>query len=144
MTTPAGPPPGERQPASAGPAGGSGDDRVDSRDRLGPAAAGTAGTGEAAGPADRESHASLLAEDERHGIVTRWKAIQADFVDEPRRAVAEADALVTELMQRLAATFAREHTELEQRWAGGTEVSTEDLRQSLRRYRSFFERLLAA
>jgi hypothetical protein len=55
-----------------------------------------------------------------------------------------ADALVAELMQRLAVMFAAERAEPEQRWAGGGQVSTEDLRQRLRRYRSFFERLLAA
>ena len=47
-------------------------------------------------------------------------------------------------MQRLAAMFATERAELENRWAGGDQVSTEDLRQGLRLYRSFFERLLAA
>jgi hypothetical protein len=65
-------------------------------------------------------------------------------VDEPEQAVQQADALVAELMQRLAAMFAVEGTEFEQRWVGGGQVSTEDLRQGLRRYRSFFERLLAA
>jgi hypothetical protein len=65
-------------------------------------------------------------------------------VDEPRKAVQEADALVAELMQRLAQTFAAEREDLESRWSGGDDVSTEDLRHGLRRYRSFFERLLAA
>jgi hypothetical protein len=90
------------------------------------------------------SHASLLEDGELQSITMRWKDIQAEFVDEPSAAVQEADALVAELMQRLAAMFASERAELETRWAGGNEVSTEDLRQGLRRYRSFFERLLAA
>jgi hypothetical protein len=95
----------------------------------------------AAGPGAR---ASLLEDGELQSITTRWKDIQAEFVDEPELAVREADALVAELMQRLAAMFATERAELEKRWAGGHQVSTEDLRQGLRRYRSFFERLLAA
>jgi hypothetical protein len=95
-------------------------------------------------PAGRGSRASLLEDGELRGITMRWKDIQAEFVDEPATAVKEADALVAELMQRLAAMFAAERAELETRWAGGNEVSTEDLRQGLRRYRSFFERLLAA
>ena len=95
----------------------------------------------AAGPGPR---ASLLEDGELQSITTRWKDIQAEFVDEPEQAVQEADALVAELMQRLAAMFATERAELEKRWAGGHQVSTEDLRQGLRRYRSFFERLLAA
>ena len=88
--------------------------------------------------------ASLLEDGELQSITMRWKDIQAEFVDEPEQAVQQADALVAELMQRLAAMFATERTELEKRWAGGHQVSTEDLRQGLRRYRSFFERLLAA
>jgi hypothetical protein len=88
--------------------------------------------------------ASLLEDGELQSITMRWKDIQAEFVDEPTKAVQEADALVAELMQRLAAMFATERAELENRWAGDNQVSTEDLRQGLRRYRSFFERLLAA
>ena len=86
----------------------------------------------------------MLEDDELQSMTMRWKDIQAEFVDEPREAVQEADALVAELMQRLAAMFAGERAGLEERWAGGNQVSTEDLRQGLRRYRSFFERLLAA
>ncbi len=76
--------------------------------------------------------------------MARWKDIQAGFVDEPRAAVHDADVLVADLMQRLAQMFASERKQLESRWAGGNDVSTDDLRHSLRRYRSFFERLLAA
>ena len=94
--------------------------------------------------ADPEPRASLLEDYELQSMTMRWKDIQAEFVDEPREAVQEADALVAELMQRLAAMFAGERAGLEERWAGGNRVSTEDLRQGLRRYRSFFERLLAA
>ena len=96
------------------------------------------------GATDPGQHASLLDDSELQSITMRWKDIQAEFVDEPTTAVKEADALVAELMQRLAATFATERHELENRWASGNEVSTEDLRQGLRLYRSFFERLLAA
>jgi hypothetical protein len=121
----------------------------DARLAAGPAASGQAGRGApdaengsvAAGPGPR---ASLLADGELQSITMRWKDIQAEFVDEPETAVQQADALVAELMQRLAAMFAAERTGLEQRWAGGGQVSTEDLRQGLRRYRSSFERLLAA
>ena len=88
--------------------------------------------------------AQLLADDELHSIQARWKDIQAEFVDEPQSAVQQADALVADLMQRLARMFATEREQLESQWASGNDVSTEDLRHSLRRYRSFFERLLAA
>ena len=111
----------------------------------GQAVPGAADSGDRGGvPAGRGSRASLLEDGELRGITMRWKDIQAEFVDEPRKAVQEADALVAEMMQRLAVMFATERAELENRWAGGDQVSTEDLRQGLRRYRSFFERLLAA
>jgi hypothetical protein len=93
---------------------------------------------------EAEPQAQLLEADELQGVILRWKEIQAQFVDEPRSAVQDADALVADLMQRLARTFAAERAQLESRWASGEDVSTEDLRQGLRRYRSFFERLLAA
>ena len=91
-----------------------------------------------------QAPAQLLEGDEMQSMRAQWKDIQAEFVDEPRKAVQDADALVADLMQRLAQMFAGERDQLESRWAGGGEVSTEDLRDGLRRYRSFFERLLAA
>jgi hypothetical protein len=93
---------------------------------------------------DHETHAQLLERDEMQGVIQRWKEIQAQFVDEPRSAVQNADALVADLMQRLASMFAAERDQLESRWTSDGDVSTEDLRQGLQRYRSFFERLLAA
>ena len=108
-----------------------------------PAPAGRPGDGGSIA-ADSGSHASLLDDGELQNMTMRWRDIQAEFVDEPATAVREADALVAELMQRLATMFATERAELENRWAGGNQVSTEELRQGLRLYRSFFERLLAA
>jgi hypothetical protein len=101
-------------------------------------------TGPGPQAADPAPQASLLDDDELQSMTMRWKDIQAEFVDEPTTAVREADALVAELMQQLAVMFATERAELENRWAGGNQVSTEELRQGLRLYRSFFERLLAA
>jgi hypothetical protein len=73
----------------------------------------------------------------------RWDTIQAGFVDEPRRAVEAADSLVAAAMKRLAETFADERQSLETQWDRGDDVSTEDLRLALRRYRSFLGRLLS-
>jgi hypothetical protein len=73
----------------------------------------------------------------------RWTKAQTHFVDEPRRAVEDADHLVAETVKHLAESFAAERTGLEGQWARGDQVSTEDLRQILRRYRSFFDRLLS-
>jgi hypothetical protein len=93
---------------------------------------------------DAEPRAQLIEGEELQGVITRWRDIQARFVDEPRSAVQDADALVADLMQRLARMFAVERDQLESRWTSGEDVSTEELRQGLQRYRSFFERLLAA
>jgi hypothetical protein len=84
----------------------------------------------------------LFHDDEGRGFRTRWEAIQTGFVDEPRKAVEQADALVSETIKRLSDVFAEERTSLEQHWGRGENVSTEDLRIALKRYRSFFERLL--
>ena len=73
----------------------------------------------------------------------RWTDVQTGFVDEPRSAVEGADALVAEVMKRLADGFATERQALEAQWSRGDDVSTEDLRVALRRYRSFFDRLLS-
>ena len=73
-----------------------------------------------------------------------WSRVQADFVDQPRRAVQEADKLVADLTKRLIVGFAGERSRLEKQWDRGDEVSTEALRVALQRYRSFFDRLLKA
>lgn len=92
----------------------------------------------------RAGHEPLLPSDQTERFTSRWQEIQTSFVDQPRDAVAEADALVADLMQRLAASFSQERERLEGQWDRGDDVSTEDLRVALTRYRSFFDRLLAA
>jgi len=86
----------------------------------------------------------LLPSDQTARYTDRWQTIQASFVDEPRQAVEQADGLVADLMQRLAASFSEERERLESQWDRGDDVSTEDLRVALTRYRSFFDRLLSA
>ncbi len=86
----------------------------------------------------------LLAQGDAADFRAQWESIQAGFVDEPRSAVEQADALVATLMQRLADMFSQERKGLESQWDRGSDVSTEDLRVALQRYRSFFDRLLSA
>jgi hypothetical protein len=85
---------------------------------------------------------SLLNHDESEGFRLRWNEIQAKFVDEPRTAVQQADGLVTDVVDQITKMFFREHGDLELQWKQGNEVSTEDLRQALQHYRSFFNRLV--
>jgi hypothetical protein len=85
----------------------------------------------------------LFTNDEAQTFHLRWKEVQASFVDQPRKAVEQADSLVAATMKRLAEVFAEERTNLEHQWDRGDNVSTEDLRVALQRYRSFFQRLLS-
>jgi hypothetical protein len=86
----------------------------------------------------------LLPRSENEGFQGRWETIQTGFVDEPRQTVEQADELVAEVMRRLAEGFADERERLETQWGRGEDVSTEDLRIALQRYRGFFQRLLSA
>jgi hypothetical protein len=96
-------------------------------------------------PTDNDAvNEPLLPPDQTSVFTSRWEEIQTGFVDEPRESVQQADALVADLMQRLASSFAEERKQLEGQWDQGDDVSTEDLRVALTRYRSFFERLLSA
>jgi hypothetical protein len=87
--------------------------------------------------------ASLFLEEEAQKLRSGWSQIQTGFVDNPRQAVEEADHLVAQTIKRLAEVFAEERNRLEQQWSRGDNVSTEDLRLALQRYRSFFDRLLS-
>ena len=85
----------------------------------------------------------LLSPDDGNDFRSRWQDIQTSFVDEPRRAVAQADELVAEIMQNLAKSFSEQRSRLESVWEHSETVSTEDLRVALRSYRSFLDRLLS-
>jgi len=84
----------------------------------------------------------LFSESEMGDFLSQWSKVQTGFVDEPRRTVEDADKLVAAVMQRLVEGFANERSGLEKQWESGDNVSTEDLRLALQRYRSFFDRLL--
>ena len=92
---------------------------------------------------EEKTSAALLPGSEAQAFHSRWDAIQSRFVDEPRKAVEDADNLVANAIQRLAQIFSDERSELEKQWSRGDEVSTEDLRVALQRYRAFFSRLLS-
>lgn len=92
----------------------------------------------------------------------QWLAVQAGFVDDPARTVAEADALVAQVMRDrgypvdeweerydmvsvdhpdLADNYRVAHA-IHERGAGDTDVSLDDLREAFQRYRSLFDELL--
>jgi hypothetical protein len=90
-----------------------------------------------------EESEPLLAAEHSADFQLRWEQVQTRFVDEPRGAVEDADELVANLMQQLAEGFAQARERLEAQWGRGEAISTEDLRVALKRYRSFFQRLLS-
>lgn len=109
-----------------------------------PAEADAASPVPTSGPPMAEASATpLLSSDDVQGFRSRWDTIQTGFVDEPRRSVEQADQLVAEAIKRLAEGFAAERDKLEAQWDRGDDISTEDLRVALQRYRAFFDRLLS-
>ncbi len=97
-----------------------------------------------AGTAQREMEQEpLFSKDQIDRFRNRWNDVQTSFVDDPRHAVEQADNLVADLMKQLAESFANQRSNLENQWSRGDNVSTEDLRVALKRYRSFFGRLLS-
>ena len=93
--------------------------------------------------AEQSAHAALFDEHEAADLRGRWQRIQGEFVDDPHASVEQADKLVATAIQRLAEIFANEKSNLEGTWSRGGEISTEDMRQAVRRYRSFFDRILS-
>jgi hypothetical protein len=91
----------------------------------------------------QEPNLPLFAQNDTLDFRSRWEKIQIGFVDEPRKAVEQADELVACAIKRLADVFAAERNKLEGEWDKSDNVSTEDLRVALRRYRSFFDRVLS-
>jgi hypothetical protein len=92
---------------------------------------------------DLDTGEMLFADGELSDLRSRWTEVQSAFVDDPRDCVQKADGLVADVVDRLTAGFAAARSQLEEQWDRGEEVSTEDLRIALTRYREFFERLLA-
>jgi hypothetical protein len=92
---------------------------------------------------DQQQTTPLLGADTEQ-LRGRWESIQGSFVDEPQQAVEQADALVSDVIERLTRLFQETRDSLETQLGETDDVSTEDLRVGLQRYRSFFERLLAA
>jgi hypothetical protein len=84
----------------------------------------------------------LFADEQSASYRSRWDAIQARFVDDPRGAVGEADELVSTVIGELESSFHARRDSLEAGWQEGDDTSTEGLRLALQAYRSFFGRLL--
>ena len=108
-------------------------------DRTSAGASSGGGTDTSAGNGD----VALLDSADQDRFRQRWSDVQARFVDDPQGAVQTADGLVAELMQSMAQGFSDHKGRLEAQWQQGGAPDTEELRQALQRYRSFFHRLLS-
>jgi hypothetical protein len=84
----------------------------------------------------------LFEDDAARKFRSRWQVIQGKFVDDPRDSVKQADELVADIIKNVTMSFSDRRMSLEKQWNSGQNVSTEDMRLALKRYRSFFERLL--
>jgi len=80
--------------------------------------------GQASRPANESSRQGLPLLANNDEFIARWTAIQTTFVDEPRKAVEQADTLVAEVMREVARVFAEERARLDGEWSRGTDVST--------------------
>jgi hypothetical protein len=102
-----------------------------------------------------------LSPDVQRRYSEQWRAVQALFVDQPVRAVDEADQLIGEAMRdrgypvedfdQRAADLSVDHPDVVENYRAAHEIAlansgqhagTEDLRQAMVHYRSLFERLV--
>ncbi len=81
--------------------------------------------------------------DRRQQLRGTWVDIQSAFIDEPKRAVQNADNLVKEILGAVSQKFEGARHSLEAEWNRGEQASTESLRIALQRYRALFDRLLS-
>ena len=91
---------------------------------------------------DDENFAPLFENNEAEQFRAQWLDIQSRFVDDPSVSVKDADELVASIIKNITRNFADKRIALETQWKSGDDVSTEDLRLTMKRYRSFFDRLL--
>jgi len=89
-----------------------------------------------------EELAPLFESDDAKKFRSRWLVIQSKFVDDPSAAVKEADDLVSDVIKSVTMNFSNRRIALEKQWNAEENTSTEDLRMAIKRYRSFFDRLL--
>jgi hypothetical protein len=112
---------------------------------------------------ERREHLDIrpLSPAARTSYAKSWQRTAADFVDSPATAVAQADALITEVMRergypmddfdQRAADISVDHPEVVERYREGHRISqlaargstsTEDLRQAMQHYGELFNELL--
>jgi hypothetical protein len=92
-------------------------------------------------PVTDDDTAALWPDDLVQDFQQRWREVQWRFVDDPRAAADEAQALVNEALDRFSATVASRKSELDG-WRDADGADTEQMRMVVRRYRNLLDRLL--
>ncbi|MFI7605701.1 hypothetical protein ACIBTV_11315 [Micromonospora sp. NPDC049366] len=100
-----------------------------------------AGTSRPAGSTVAAEPASLFDADTAQNFRDRWRDVQLRFVDDPRAAAAEAQAMVEEAIEALSAALTAQRNTLGA-WQETGSADTEELRMAVRRYRDFLDRVL--
>lgn len=102
-----------------------------------------------------------LSQVDRDGLRQSWRAIQATFVDDPARALSEADKLLGRVMlaigypvsdfENRAAEISVDHATVVEQYRAGHDIATrqsqgqattEDLRKGMIHYRALFDELI--
>ena len=102
--------------------------------------AGTPGSAAGADAAFAAAGAAFVTDAD--GYRASWVRIQSGFVDDPRGSVTEAAELITQITSTLVSAVQERERTLRGAWDGSGDADTENLRNALRDYRSFFERLI--
>ncbi len=76
------------------------------------------------------------------GLRERWRDLQLRFVDDPRAAATEADAVLKETIEALGQSLQAARADLSD-WRDQHEGDTEGLRQAMQRYRTVLDRVLS-
>jgi hypothetical protein len=86
---------------------------------------------------------TLLKCEDIDELKSRWDSIQIEFVDEPRKSVEKADALLVDAVKMIDRELSEKRSELSEHFVNHDNVSTEDLRVTLQSYRTFLNRIFA-
>lgn len=89
-----------------------------------------------------EPASGLLNNEESEHFRKQWDGIQSSFVDDPHAAIQQADSLTSEVIEKITEMFASELNSLQNQLIENNDVTTEDLRQALQRYRANFNSLV--
>lgn len=93
---------------------------------------------------DATTEDQLLDGDERQALRDRWVRVEERFVNDPAAAVGAADELVERVVEQIRMALDDRRSDARGRWDPPDDLTTEQLREALHRYRVLFEQLADA